>query len=112
MARGAQLYVDYRAQFAEPGTYDVTFALQVPGDTAAANDTLTRPVLVRPYNDIAVNGNLDLTRILAGGTREETFTVSTGRRPLSTGRFIARHYLPGVTVAAIRADAGQCRVDP
>jgi hypothetical protein len=46
MARGAQLYVDYRAQFAEPGTYDVKFTLQVPGDTAAANDTLTRPVLV------------------------------------------------------------------
>ena len=61
MARGAQLYVDYRAQFAEPGTYDVRFALQVPGDTAAANDTLTRPVLVRPYNDIAVSGDLDLT---------------------------------------------------
>ncbi len=111
MARGAQLYVDYRAQFAEPGTYDVRFALQVPGDTAAANDTLTRPVLVRPYYDIAVSGDLDLTRILAGGIREETFTVTTGRRSLATGRFTAKHYLPGVTVAAIRADAGQCRVD-
>jgi hypothetical protein len=111
MARGAQLYVDYRAQFAEPGTYDVTFALQVPGDTAAANDTLTRPVLVRPYNDIAVSGDLDLTGILAGGTREQTFTVTTGRRGLASGRFTAKHYLPGVTVSAIRADAGQCRVD-
>jgi len=111
MARGAQLYVDYRAQFAEPGTYDVKFTLNVPRDTAAANDTLTRPVLVRPYNDISVSGDLDLTGVLAGGTREETFTVTTGRRPLAAGRFTARHYLPGVTVAAIRASAGQCGVD-
>ena len=111
MARGAQLYVDYRAQFAEPGTYDVKFTLQVPGDTAAANDTLTRPVLVRPYNDIAVSGDLDLTGILAGGARERTFIVTTGRRALATGRFTARNYLPGVTVTAIRATAGQCAVD-
>jgi hypothetical protein len=111
MARGAQLYIDYRAQFAEPGTYDVKFTLQVPGDTAAANDTLTRPVLVRPYNDIAVSGSLDLTRILAGGTREETFTVTTGRRPLAAARFFAKNYLPGVTVGSIRASAGSCSVD-
>jgi hypothetical protein len=111
MARGAQLYVDYRAQFAEPGTYDVKFTLQVPDDTAAANDTLTRPVLVRPYNDIAVSGDLDLTGLLAGGTRERTFIVTTGRRALASARFTARNYLPGVIVTAIRADAGQCRVD-
>lgn len=111
MARGAQLYVDYRAQFAEPGIYDVKFTLQVPDDTAAANDTLTRPVLVRPYNDMAVSGDLDLTGILAGGTREQTFTVTTGRRALASGRFTAKHYLPGVSVASIRASAGACRVD-
>ena len=111
MARGAQLYLDYRAQFAEPGTYDVKFTLQVPGDTAAANDTLTRPVLVRPYNDIAVSGDLDLTGILAGETREETFIVTTGRRPLATGRFTAKHYLPGVDVTSIRASSGTCSVD-
>jgi hypothetical protein len=111
MARGAQLYVDYRAQFAEPGTYDVKFTVQTPGDTASANDTLTRPVLVRPYNDIAVSGELDLTGILAGGTRAETFTVTVGRRSLAAARFNARHYLPGITVTAIRASAGQCQVD-
>jgi hypothetical protein len=111
MARGAQLYVDYRAQFAEPGTYDVKFTLQVPGDTAAANDTLTRPVLVRPYNDIAVSGDLDLTGILAGGTRAATFTVTTGRRALAAARFSAKHYLPGITVTALSASAGQCHVD-
>jgi hypothetical protein len=111
MARGAQLYVDYRAQFAEPGTYDVKFTLEVPGDTAAANDTLTRPVLVRPYNDIAVSGDLDLTRVLVGGTREQTFTVTAGRRPLASARFTAKHFVPGLSVAAIHASTGQCRVD-
>ena len=111
MARGAQLYVDYAAQFAEPGTYDVKFTLNTPGDTAAANDSLTRTVLVRPYNDIAVSGELDLTRILAGGTREATFTVSTGRRGLATAHFLAKHYLPGITVSSIRASQGECRVD-
>jgi hypothetical protein len=111
MAPGAQLYVDYRAQFAEPGTYDVKFTLQAPGDTAAANDTLTRPVLVRPYNDISVSGDFDLTGIVAGGTREATFTVIAGRRALSAARFSAKHYLPGITVTSIRASAGECRVD-
>ncbi len=88
LARDAQLYVDYTAQFAEPGTYDVKFTLNTPGDTAAANDTLARALLVRPYNDISVTGDLDLTRILAGGTREATFMVSAGRRALATARFI------------------------
>jgi hypothetical protein len=111
LARGAQLYVDYRAQFAEPGTYDVTFTLQTPGDTAAANDTLTRPLLVRPYNDISVSGDLDLTGVLAGGTREATFTVIAGRRQLAAARFTARHYLPGVAVTSISGSAGQCHVD-
>ena len=111
LARNAQLYVDYTAQFAEPGTYDVKFTLNTPGDTAAANDTLARALLVRPYNDISVTGDLDLTRILAGGTREATFMVSAGRRALATARFTAKHYLPGITVTSVRAAQGECRVD-
>jgi hypothetical protein len=111
LSRGAQVYVDYTAQFAEPGTYDVKFTLQVPGDTAPANDTLTRPVLVRPYNDVGVAGDLDLTGMLVGGTREATFTVAAGRRALAGAQFAARHYLPGLRVVAIRASAGECRVD-
>jgi hypothetical protein len=111
MARNAQLYVDYTAQFAEPGTYDVKFTLNTPGDTAAANDTLARPLLVRPYNDISVTGDLDLTRILAGGTREATFMMTAGRRALATARFTAKHYLPGITVTSVRAAQGECRVD-
>ena len=42
LSRGTQLYVKYRANFAEPGAYDVRFTLHTPGDTAAANDSLTR----------------------------------------------------------------------
>jgi hypothetical protein len=111
MARGTQLFVDYRAMFTEPGTYDVKFTATAPGDTAADNDTLTRPVLVRPYNDIAVAGALDLGDFLVGETRETTFTVTTDRRALGSARFLARHYLPGLRVEAIRASAGSCQVD-
>jgi hypothetical protein len=113
MARGAQLYVNYRATFADPGTYEVKFALQAPGDTASANDTLTRPVLVRPFYDVAVSGQLDLSDLVVGGTRETEFTVSAARRPLSAVRFTARNFLPGLRVAAIHSNAGgcDCRVD-
>ena len=85
--------------------------MHTPGDTAAANDTLTRGILVRPYNDIAVYGEVDLTRLMAGETREASFVVRTGRRALSSARFVARHYLPGIRVAAIRATIGDCQVD-
>ena len=84
---------------------------QPPGDTAPDNNTLARAMLVRPYNDIPVTGDLDLTRILAGGTREATFMVSAGRRALATARFMAPHYLPGITVTSVRAAQGECRVD-
>jgi hypothetical protein len=111
LAPGAQIYVDYTAQFAEPGTYDVKFTVQAAGDTASANDTLTRAVLVRPYNDIGVDGNADLTGMLVGSTRDATFSVTVGPRALASARFTARHYLPGLRVAAIRASAGECRLD-
>ena len=41
--------------------------------------------------------------------------MTTDRRPLTSARFVAAHYLPGMRVEAIRADggigAGVCRVD-
>ncbi len=111
LARNAQLFVDYQAEFAEAGSYDVTFATVTPGDTAPQNDALTRVVLVRPYNDIAVSGALELADLVVGETRTETFTVTTARRGLATARFAAPHYLPGLRVDAIRATAGECRVD-
>jgi hypothetical protein len=111
LARGSQVFVNYRASFAEPGTYDVKFALSTPGDTAPQNDTLTRPVLVRPYNDIGVAGPLDLTGFVTGDSRTQSFTVTTGRRPLASARFTAWHYLPGLEVTAIDTSAGQCRID-
>jgi len=111
VSRGTQLHVDYTAQFAEPGSYEVKFTLLTPGDTAAGNDTLTRAILVRPYNDIAVSGDLDLTRLMIGDTREHTFKVTAGPRALDSARFIARHFLPGVRVAAIRASNGDCQLD-
>jgi hypothetical protein len=112
MARDSQVYVNYRATFAEPGTYDVNFTLNVPGDSAPQNDTLTRAVLVRPYNDIGVAGTLDLTELVTGESREQTFVVTSGRRALASAHFVAPNYLPGLKVTAIRASAGECRVDP
>ena len=111
VSNGTQLQVDYTAQFAEPGSCEVNFTLQTPGDTAAGNDSLTRVILVRPYNDIAVSGDLDLTHLMVGDTREHTFTVKAGPRAFDSARFIAKHFLPGVRVAAIRASKGDCQVD-
>ena len=111
LSHGVQLHVDYTVQFAEPGSYEVKFSLQTPGDTAPDNDTLTRVILVRPYNDIAVSGDLDLTRLMVGDRREHTFNVKTGPRALDNARFIAKHFLPGVRVDAIRAGNGACAVD-
>ena len=112
LARNAQLFVDYTAEYAEPGTFDATFTVAAAGDTAPGNDTLTRAVLVRPYNDIAVSGDLALARFTAGARREKSFTVTTDRRALSTARFIANNYLPTVSVDSISASAGVCQVDP
>jgi hypothetical protein len=111
MARNAQLFIDYRALFADPGSFDVTFTAAAAGDTAPDNDSLTRPVLVRPYYDIGVAGSLDLTRLTAGDRREQTFTLTVGRRALATARFTAPSYLPGVAVDSISASAGDCAVD-
>jgi hypothetical protein len=112
MARNAQLFIDYTAEFAEPGSFDVTFTTAAAGDTAPDNDSLTRAVLVRPFNDIAVTGNLDLPRFTAGEQREKSFTVTTGRRGLATARFVAENYLPTLTVESISASAGVCQLDP
>ncbi len=116
LARNAQLYVNYSADFAEPGSYDITFTTTTPGDTAPDNDTLTRAVLVRAFNDIAVSGGLDMVNLFGGQTRVKTFTVTTDRRPLASARFVAAHAPPGLTVESINATtegaaAGDCRVD-
>jgi len=111
MARGSTLAVDYRASFAEAGTYDVKFTLVTPGDTSADNDTLTRPLVVRPYFDIAVAGDLSLPGFLVGESREIAFAVRTGRRALASARFLAQHETAGVRVRAIRASTGDCRID-
>jgi hypothetical protein len=115
MARNALLFVDYTAVFDDPGTYHVKFTATAPDDSAPDNDSMTRAVLVRPHNDIAIAGNVDLPAFLVGQVREKTFTVTTERRALASARFVAPHYLPGMRVEAIRADgdlgAGVCRVD-
>jgi hypothetical protein len=111
MPRNSQLFVNYRAEFAEPGDYGVTFTVTAPGDTAPDNDALNRVVLVRPFNDIAVIGSLGMTNLFSGQTREQTFTVTTDRRALATARFVASHALPGLSVQAISASAGDCRVE-
>ena len=111
MARNTQLFVNYSAEFAEPGNYDVTFTATAAGDTAPDNNTLNRVVLVRPYNDIAVTGALEMPGLFAGQMREKTFTVTTDRRGLAAARFVASHALPGLTVQAISAASGSCRVD-
>jgi hypothetical protein len=111
MAPNTRLFVDYHAQFEEPGTYDVNFTARAAGDTSPENDTLLRAVLVRPFNDIAVTANLDATALLVGETREQVFTVTADRRSLTSAQFVAGHPLPGLEVEAIRASEGDCRVD-
>ncbi len=111
LARGASLYVDYTAEFDQPGDYDVSFAVAASGDSSPANDTLTRLVRVRPYYDASVSGSFDMDRLFGGQTRVQTFTVRTGQRALATARFLASHSLPSLTVEAISADTGNCYVD-
>ena len=116
MARNTQLYVDYEAEFAEPGNYDITFTATAPGDTAPGNDTLTRAVLVRPFNDIAVEGALEMVELFGGQTRVKTFEVTTDRRALASARFAAGHAPPALVVESISATSGgeaigDCRVD-
>ncbi|MBC8027118.1 MAG: hypothetical protein H7Y89_14080, partial [Steroidobacteraceae bacterium] len=115
MARNALLFIDYTALFAEPGSYDVTFSAVAQNDTASDNDEMTRAVLVRPHNDIAIAGNVDLPAFLVGQTREKTFTLTADRRALTTARFVAPHFNPGLRVDAIQlgggASVGLCRVE-
>jgi hypothetical protein len=115
IARNALLFIDYTAVFDDPGTYDVRFTATAPDDSAPENDSMTRAVLVRPHNDIAIAGNVDLPAFLVGQIREKTFTVTTDRRALAVARLVAPHYLPGLRVEAVRSGgdlrAGVCRVD-
>ena len=111
LARGATLYVDYTAEFDEPGDYDIHFAVSAVGDSAPANDSLTRPVRVRPYLDASVSGSLNMDGLFGGQTRVQTFTVRTGHRALAAVRFLATQSLPSLSVEAISADIGLCRVD-
>jgi hypothetical protein len=111
MARNSQLFVDYTAEFPEPGMYDVTFTGAAPGDTAPDNDVLSRVVLVRPYNDVAIAGAIDLPDFVVGQTRDRTFTLTTDRRSLASARFVAPSYLPSLVVEAIQAPEGDCRVN-
>jgi hypothetical protein len=111
LPRNAQVFVDYSAEFAEPGDYEVSFKVSTPGDSAPDNDFLDRAILVRPYNDIAVTGSLGMASLFGGQLREKTFTVTTDRRPLASARFVASHSLPGLSVEAISASTGDCQVD-
>ena len=56
VASGSNLFIDYRARFETPGAYDIKYTLSVPGDTAPGNDSLARPIVIRPHYDIAVDG--------------------------------------------------------
>jgi hypothetical protein len=111
LARNAQAFVDYTAEFPDAGNYDVRFTASAPGDTGTANNTLMRAVIVRPYLDAGVSGSLDLEGLYAGQSREQTFTVSSGRRGLASARFVATHALPSLTVESISSDSGDCRID-
>jgi hypothetical protein len=111
LARHAQLYIDYSAEFAEPGTYEVTFLAAAPADSAPDNDRLVRAVLVRPYLDAAVSGSLTMNDFLGGQARVRTFTLSTDRRGLASARLLAAHAPPALFVEAISASTGECRVD-
>jgi hypothetical protein len=111
LSRGALLYVDYSAEFDEPGSYDVTFTASAPNDSAPANDSLTRAVLVRPFFDASISGSLTMDGLFGEQTRVHTFTVTTGRRALPTARLLAAHAAPALRVEAISASIGDCRVD-
>jgi hypothetical protein len=111
MIRGGQTYVNFRARFEEPGSYDATFTTRAAGDTAPDNDTLRRPILVRPYNDIRVSGGIEFDHLQVGATHQETFTVTADRRSLAAARFNAPHNLPALRVVDISASAGDCRID-
>ncbi|MEO8018102.1 MAG: hypothetical protein ABI769_09830, partial [Pseudomonadota bacterium] len=111
MTRNSQLFVDYSAEFADPGSFDIVFTAAAPGDTAPDNDVLNRVVLVRPFNDIAVSGSLEMASLFAGQVREKIFAVTTDRRALGNARFVAGTVPEGLTVDFIAASTGDCHVD-
>src|SRR6185503_4784515 len=111
LSRGGQVYIDWQARFTEPGNYGVTFTAAAAGDTAPDNDVLLRPILVRPWNDIAVSGAIDFTNLLVGQSRTSTFTVTADRRALAAARFVAPNALPGLRVTDVSSSGGNCHVD-
>ena len=65
-------------------------------------------MLVRPYNDIGVAGDLDLTGFVVGGSRDADLHRDHRRGgALASARFTARNYLPGLRVTAIRGQRGR-----
>jgi hypothetical protein len=112
LVRNASLYVDYVAQFADPGDYDVRFTATAVNDSAPDNDTLWRAVLVRPYFDAAVTGSLEMGELFGGQTRVKTFTLTSDRRALATTRLLAAHTPPALSVEAISAPGGVCQIQP
>ena len=59
VASGSNLFIDYRARFETPGAYDIKYTLSVPGDTAPGNDSLARPIVIRPHYDIATRRRVE-----------------------------------------------------
>lgn len=112
LARNATIYVDWQTRFNDPGNYNMVFTADAVGDTEPDNDVLQRPIVVRPWNDIAVSGNIDSTDLMVGESRTSTFTVTADRRALAAARFVAPNALPGLRVTDISSNAGSCSVDP
>jgi hypothetical protein len=111
LSKGSQVYVDWRARFAEPGSYGVTFTAGAAGDSASDNDVLQRAVIVRPWNDVSIVGSFDFTKVMVGDSHTTTFTVVADQRLLAAAQFFAPNALPGLRVTDIRSSAGDCRVD-
>lgn len=111
IARGGSVYVAYSAVFAEPGEYAVTFRATATNDTGPANDELVRPILVRPYLDVAVSGSLRFENLFAGQRRVRTYTISVDRRDLASASFLASHADHALRVEAISAENADCRID-
>lgn len=112
LSRNGQVYVDYSAQFDDPGDYALSFTTRAVGDSAPDNDVLHRAIYVRPWIDASVAGAIGFTGLLVGETHTSTFTVGADRRALPTARFLAPNALPGLRVTAIQSSAGTCQVDP
>jgi len=111
LARNAQVYVDWQGRFDDPGSYNLVFTAAAAGDSAPDNDVLQRPVIVRPWNDIAVTGSFDFTDLMVGQSHTRAFVVSADRRALAAARFVAPNALPGLRVTDISSTGGDCRVD-